>query len=64
MNPQNTLEILRSLRFSAMAAEYEKQLADPLMYEKFTFDERLALLVDAERIKQSSPNLCVKSLPV
>ena len=57
MNPQNTLQILRSLRFSAMADEYEKQLADPLAYEKLSFDERLSLLVDSERLKRQNNKL-------
>ena len=43
-----TADTLRRLRCSAMAAELEKQLSDPNTYNALAFEERLALIVDAE----------------
>ena len=36
------------MRFSAMAAELERQMGDPSAYSQMGFEERLSLLVDAE----------------
>ena len=43
-----TITLLREMRFSAMASELEKQLADPAAYSQLGFEDRLSLLVDAE----------------
>ena len=43
-----TADTLRRMRCSAMAAELEKQLSDPNTYNALAFEERLALIVDAE----------------
>ena len=43
-----TLELLRSMKLSAMASELKKQLEDPVTYGNLGFEERIALLVDAE----------------
>lgn len=47
MNP-NTTETLRRMRFGAMADEYQRQLQDPSTYSGMGFEERFALMVDAE----------------
>ena len=36
------------MRFGAMAAELERQMQDPTTYVHMGFEERVALLVDAE----------------
>ena len=36
------------MRFSAMAEEFERQLADPDSYSQLSFEDRMGLLVDAE----------------
>ena len=43
-----TADTLRRMRCSAMAVELEKQLSDPNTYNSLSFEERLALIVDAE----------------
>lgn len=43
-----TVKALRSLRLPAMARELESQLETPQQYKGLTFEDRLALLVDAE----------------
>lgn len=45
---QSTIETLKAMRFSAMAAEFERQLSDSSTYGKLGFEERFSLLVDAE----------------
>lgn len=45
---QTTIEQLRAMRFSAMANEFESQIQDAAIYDKFSFEERFGLLVDAE----------------
>lgn len=44
----STIEILKKLRCSAMADELERQLADPSTYNTLGFEERIALITDAE----------------
>lgn len=44
----NTIDLLKAMRFSAMAREFEAQLNDPSVYQKLGFEERLSLLIDAE----------------
>ena len=48
MSDQSTIELLREMKFSAMASEYVGQLEDPSKYSKLQFEERFSLLVDAE----------------
>ena len=48
MSNNSTIESLKAMRFSAMAAELERQLGDPSAYSQMGFEERLSLLVDAE----------------
>ena len=44
---QSTVDSLKAMRMSAMAKEMERQLADPTC-QQLSFEERLAMLVDAE----------------
>lgn len=48
MRNNSTIESLKAMRFSAMAAELERQMQDPSAYSNMGFEERLSLLVDAE----------------
>jgi DNA replication protein DnaC len=51
-----TMEKLRALKLNAFAAAWEKQQGDPSMAE-LSFDERLALLVDAEVLHRDNARL-------
>ncbi|MCD7922193.1 MAG: ATP-binding protein [Clostridiales bacterium] len=44
-----TVKELRTMRLPGMARELESQLEDPQRYKSLSFEDRLALLVDAER---------------
>lgn len=44
-----TVKALRALRLPGMAKELEAQLEDPQRYKRLSFEDRLALLVDAEQ---------------
>ena len=57
MNNQSTIDILRELRLSAMADELLFQLENPTSYSKLGFEERLALMVDAEWNRRRSNKL-------
>lgn len=48
MRNNSTIESLKVMRFSAMAAELERQMQDSAAYSQMGFEERLSLLVDAE----------------
>ena len=48
MSNQSTIELLREMKFSAMASEFVAQLEDPSSYRSLDFEERFSLLVDAE----------------
>ena len=48
MTNSTTLETLKALKLSAMAAELKNQLENPNAYSQLGFEERMALLVDAE----------------
>lgn len=48
MNNASTIEQLRSMKFSAMAKEFESQLSNPGIYAQMGFEDRFGLLVDAE----------------
>ena len=45
---QSTVDLLREMRFGGMASELERQLADFESFRELSFEDRLALLVDAE----------------
>ena len=44
----STIEQLRAMKFSAMAAAFEQQLKEPKSYSQLSFEERFGLMVDAE----------------
>ena len=76
MLTNSTIEVLKTMRCSAMAHELENQLNDPKTYAKLSFEERIALMVDAEwnrrqrtklqkLIKQatfSQPTACIENI--
>ena len=47
-----TVKTLRALRLPGMARELESQLEDPQRYKGLAFEDRLALLVDAESLSR------------
>lgn len=49
-----TVKTLRALRLPGMAGELESQLGDPQRYKGLSFEDRLALLVDAESLSRRS----------
>ena len=51
---QSTIELLREMRLSAMAAELERQSEDAENYRELSFEDRLAMLVDAEWNRRQS----------
>ncbi len=51
---QSTIDSLRDMRLSSMAAEFELQLADQATYRALGFEERLALIVDAEQNRRKA----------
>ena len=57
MIDQSTLETLRNMRLSAMAQSFEDQLNDSETYCSLSFEERFALLVDAEWAKRQANKL-------
>ena len=61
MMVQSSMEALKAMRFTAMAAELERQLSDPGAYGQMGFEERLGLLVDAEwnRRQQNRMQRCL-----
>jgi hypothetical protein len=48
MRNHSTIDLLKAVRFSAMAAELERQMQDSSTCGQMGFEERLSLLVDAE----------------
>ena len=48
MRNNSTIDSLKAMRFSAMAAELERQMQDSSAYSQMGCEERLSLLVDAE----------------
>lgn len=48
MTNSSTLETLKALKLGAMASELRNQLENPNSYSQLGFEERIALLVDAE----------------
>jgi len=47
-----TVRALRALRLPGMAAELESQLENPSAYKDLSFEDRMALLVDAENVSR------------
>ena len=47
-----TVKTLRALRLPGMAKELESQLEDPQRYKALSFEDRLALMVDAESVSR------------
>ena len=45
---QSTVDLLREMRFGGMASELERQISDVESFRELSFEDRLALLVDAE----------------
>ncbi len=43
-----TTDLLKTMRMSAMAKELQRQIDSPKTYAGLGFEERLALMVDAE----------------
>lgn len=54
---QSTIELLRTMKLNAMATELDHQLKDPPTYGMLGFEERLALITDAEWTKRQSNKL-------
>lgn len=52
-----TIDMLRSMRMSSMANEFERQLMDPNSYAALSVEERIALIVDAEWNKRQENKL-------
>ena len=48
----STVKELRALRLPGMARELESQLEEPQRYKTLSFEDRLALLVDAESVSR------------
>lgn len=57
MTNQSTIELLREMKFTAMANELLAQLEDPKTYNSMGFEERLSLLVEAEWNRRKSNKL-------
>ena len=57
MNNMSTIEQLREMRFSAMAAEFEAQLKDSATYAQIPFEDRFGLLVETEWNRRQSNKL-------
>ena len=62
MMNHSTIEALKVMRFSAMASEFERQLNNPAAYSQLGFEERLALMVDAEwnRRQKNKLDRCIR----
>ena len=45
---QSTVDLLREMRFGGMASELERQISDAESFHELSFEDKLALLVDAE----------------
>lgn len=57
MLDNSTLETLRAMHCSGMAAELEMQLKDSKTYNTLAFEERIALMVDVEWNKRQQNKL-------
>ena len=62
----STVKELRALRLPGMARELESQLEEPQRYKALSFEDRLALLVDAQRriheARLSESQACVEAI--
>jgi DNA replication protein len=54
---QSTIELLKAMKLTAMAAELNNQLTDPQTYNTLGFEERIAMITDAEWTKRQSNKL-------
>ena len=57
MTPQLTIDALKEMRFSGMAAEFQHQLDDAAYYGQLGFEERFSMLVTAEFSKRRQNRL-------
>ncbi|NBK26598.1 MAG: hypothetical protein EOM68_31880, partial [Spirochaetia bacterium] len=48
MSNQPTIDLLKAMRFSAMATELQRQIESSESYSQLSFDERMSLLTNAE----------------
>lgn len=53
----STIECLRAMKMNALASELERQIEDAESYKKLGFEDRLILLVDAERDRRQNNKL-------
>lgn len=62
MITESTKDILRSMRCTAMAAEFERQMSDRETYGNLGFEERFSLIVDAEWNRRQANKLqkCIR----
>ena len=51
---KQTIQLLKSMRFSTMAKAYQSQLDEPNRYKDLDFEERFAMLVDIEYSSRQS----------
>ena len=66
MIDRSTIDTLKAMRCTAMAAEFENQLNNPKAYSELGFEERVALIVDAEwhrRQQNKMKKLIIEYLP-
>lgn len=54
MAEQATVDMLKEMRFSAMAEELQRQMESPEAYRQLSFDERMSLLTSAEWTKRQN----------
>lgn len=54
---QSTVELLKSMKLTAMATELENQLKDAKTYGTLGFEERVGLIIDAEWTRRQSNKL-------
>ena len=53
----STIECLRAMKMNALASELERQIEDAESYKQLGFEDRLILLVDAERDRRQNNKL-------
>ena len=60
---QSTVDLLKAMRFSAMATAFEKQMSELSVYRQLGFEERFGFLVDAEwnRRQINKLNRCIRN---
>lgn len=57
MIQESTLELLKAMKLTAMANEFQHQLEDPATYASLGFEDRLSLLTNAEWSRRQSNKL-------